>query len=216
MLLPHPCTPRMITPRGGSRPKARACSSQEPRRWARKRFRLSSPPTLASVSETSTKSSIWERFSSAFLASSTSVTTSGVSAYCATMACEIARSDSSSVSPRRFSATASRPPGSSRLCRVCVFETRTNTSSMIWRRRWRSGRGSSRKSTRLASSGGIEILGAVRITVRRFVANFCPTSRRRRTTTGSSMCRCRSFRMKAASIEMPSRLASILAGSRLS
>ena len=110
----------------------------------------------------------------------------------------------------------SRPAASSLRCSVCVFETRASTSSTIWRSRCRSGKGNVRYSTRLASSGGIEILGAVRITVRRLVANFCPTSRRRRTTTGSSMWRCRSFKMKAASMLMPSRLASIFPGSRLS
>ena len=49
MLLPQPCTPRMMAPRGGSRPKSRAASSQVPRRWASQRLRLSRPPTLRQI-----------------------------------------------------------------------------------------------------------------------------------------------------------------------
>ena len=42
---------------------------------------------------------------------------------------------------------------------------------------------------RQQATGGIVIEGAVMITVRRLAENFCPTSRSRRTTTGSSMWR---------------------------
>ena len=47
--------------------------------------------------------------------------------------------------------------------KVRVFPTRTIISSMICRRRCLSGRGNSRYSTRLANSGGILIDGAVMI-----------------------------------------------------
>ena len=84
---------------------------------------------------------------------------------------------------------------------------------MISRRRSRSGSGRSRNSTRLASSGGISIAGAVRTSVRRLAENFWPTSRRRRTTTGLSMWRWKSFSTKTASMVMVSRLASACTGS---
>ena len=205
----------MITPCAGSRPNSRAESSHDPRRCPSQRFRFSSPPTSAMLSEASTKSSISERLSSDFFISKTSVTISGHSAYRVTSACEMARSASSSVSPRRFSAIVSSPAASSFLCSVCVFETRNRVSSIICRKRCRSGKGRSKISTRLRSSGGISIFGAVRIIVFRLAENRCPTSRRRRTTTGSSMWRCRSLRINAASIETPSRFPNICAGSRL-
>src|SRR5256885_14704410 len=55
--LPHPCTPKMITPLAGSRPNFRAKSSQEPRRCASHCFKLSKPPTPDSLSEASINSS---------------------------------------------------------------------------------------------------------------------------------------------------------------
>ena len=86
---------------------------------------------------------------------------------------------------------------------------------MISRRRSLSGRGKSRNSTRLASSGGISMAGAVRIRVLRFAENFWPTSRRRRTTTGLSIWRWKSLRTKTASRVIVSRFARACTGSRV-
>src|ERR1700736_3894527 len=64
---PHPCTPRMITPCGASKPNSRAASSHEPRLRASQRLRLSIPPTPAKASPASTNSSISERRSKTLL-----------------------------------------------------------------------------------------------------------------------------------------------------
>src|SRR5579859_157649 len=116
--LPQPCTPRMIIPFGASRPNSRAESSHAPFRCPNQCFRFSKPPTVPILSEASINSSIPECRSSCFLASRTSVTVSGQSAYRVTRACDTARSASSSVSPRRLADIASTPAASNSSFRV--------------------------------------------------------------------------------------------------
>ncbi|PYV89288.1 MAG: hypothetical protein DMG90_11820 [Acidobacteria bacterium] len=95
-----------------------------------------------------------------------------------------------------------------------MLDKRLKVSSIIWRKRRGSGNCSSRYSTRLTSSGGISIDGAVRISVRRLAENFCPTSRSRLITTGSLMWRWKSFKTNTASSVMLSIFANACTGSR--
>ena len=105
------------------------------------------------------------------------------------MAWAMARSASSSVSPRMFPAMVSMSSGSVLRFSESFLLKRVKVSSAICFRRALSGSGSSRYSASASTSGGSGTAGPVITMVLRPRAKSCAASRNRRVTMAESRCR---------------------------